>query len=61
MKKSAIYVGGGLQLLFGVIGKRWLSNQTILKIINENQTKFIRPSDDEIVKNIGMVEGGCYW
>lgn len=61
MNKSAIYVGGGLQLLFGVIGNRWLSNQTILKIINENQTKFIRPSDNEIVKNIGMVEGGCYW
>ena len=61
MNKSAIYVGGGLQLLFGVIGNRWLSNQTILKIINENQTKFIRPSDNEIVKNVGMVEGGCYW
>jgi len=61
MKKSTIYVGGGLQLLFGVIGKRWLSNQTILKIINENQTKFIRPSDDEIVKNKNLVEGGSYW
>jgi len=61
MKKSAIYVGGGLQLLFGVIGKRWLSNQTILKIIKENNTQFIRPSDDEIVKNVGIVEGGCYW
>ena len=61
MNKSAIYVGGGLQLLFGVIGNRWLSHPTILKIINENQTKFIRPSDNEIVKNVGIVEGGCYW
>ena len=61
MKKSVIYVGGGLQLLFGVIGNRWLSNPTILKIINENKTKFIKPSDNEIVKNIKMVEGGCYW
>ena len=61
MNKSAIYVGGGLQLLFGVIGNRWLSHPTILKIINENKTKFIRPSDNEIVKNVGIVEGGCYW
>ena len=61
MKKSVIYVGGGLQLLFGVIGNRWLSHSTILKIINENKTKFIRPTDNEIVKNVGMVEKGCYW
>jgi hypothetical protein len=61
LKKSAIYVGGGLQLLFGVIGQRWLTHPTILEIIKENDTKFIRPSGDEIVNNNGSVERGCYW
>ena len=61
MKKSVIYIGGGLQLLFGVIGNRWLSHPTILKIIDENKTQFIRPTDDEIVKNKILVEGGSYW
>jgi hypothetical protein len=61
LKKSAIYVGGGLQLLFGVIGQRWLTHPVILKIIEENQPKFIRPSGDEIVINNGIVELGCYW
>ena len=61
LKKSAIYVGGGLQLLFGVIGQRWLTHPVILKIIEENQPKFIRPSGDEIVINNDIVELGCYW
>ena len=33
LNKSAIYVGGGLQLLFGVMGKRWLERQDWQKII----------------------------
>jgi len=61
LKKSAIYIGGGLQLLFGVIGERWLNHPTILEIIKDNDTKFIRPSGDEIVNNNGVVERGCYW
>ena len=61
MKKSAIYVGGALQVLFGVTGERWVSNETILKIIKDNNTKFIRPSEDEIVQNKNVVEDGCYW
>ncbi len=61
LKKSAIYIGGGLQLLFGVIGQRWLTHPVILKIIKENNSKFIRPSGDEIVNQTNSVEGGCYW
>jgi hypothetical protein len=58
--KSAIYVGGGLQLLFGVKGKRWIDHPVIGKIIKENG-KFISPSGDEVMKNKNRVEGGCYW
>ena len=61
MNKSAIYIGGGLQLLFGVRGKRWESNQMWNNIIRENDTNFIKPSGDEIMKNNNNIEGGCYW
>ena len=61
MNKSAIYIGGGLQLLFGVMGKRWENNEMWNKIIKENDTKFIKPSGDEIIKNNNNIEGGCYW
>ena len=61
MNKSAIYIGGGLQLLFGVMGKRWESEPRWQKIIRENNSKFIRPSNSEILKNNHLVEEGCYW
>ena len=61
MNKSAIYIGGGLQLLFGVMGKRWESREEWQKIITENNSKFIRPSNEEIMKNNTNIEGGCYW
>ena len=58
--KSAIYIGGGLQLLFGVKGKRWENHPVIGKIIKDNG-QFISPSGDEILHNNNRVEGGCYW
>ena len=61
LNKSSIYVGGGLQLLFGVMGKRWETQPFWLEIIKENETRFIRPSDDEICPNSKSIEGGCYW
>jgi len=61
MKKSAIYIGGGLQLLFGVMGTRWENNEMWKKIIEENDCKFIRPSKDEICNNFKNIENGCYW
>lgn len=61
LNKSAIYIGGGLQLLFGVMGKRWENNDMWKKIIKENDTKFIRPTNKEKCKNLKSIEGGCYW
>ena len=61
MKKSAIYIGGGLQLLFGVMGQRWEINPMWKKIISETESKFIKPSGDEIINNNNMVENACYW
>ena len=59
--KSAIYVGGGLQLMFGVMGKRWEDNEMWKQIIKDNDCKFIRPSQEELCPNLNTIEGGCYW
>jgi hypothetical protein len=61
LNRSAIYIGGGLQLLFGVFGKRWENNDMWKKIIKDNDTKFIYPSGDELCNNLNTIEGGCYW
>jgi len=61
LNKSAIYIGGGLQLLFGVMGKRWENNNMWKKIIKENNCVFIKPYSEEKCKNLISIEGGCYW
>ena len=61
LNKSAIYVGGGLQLLFGVMGGRWEQRDDWKQIIQENNTKFIRPSGDELLEKRNTIENSCYW
>lgn len=61
LNKSAIYIGGGLQLLFGVMGKRWEKREDWVKRIRENDCKFIKPFGEEITNNNYKIEGGCYW
>lgn len=53
--KSAIYIGGGLQLYFGIKGKRWDGSEDVNKFYNEY---WLRPNK---TKNSDKVEGGCYW
>ena len=64
LNKSAIYIGGGLQLLFGIMGQRWENRDDWKQIMKDNQepnNKFIRPSGDEIINNKNAIENGCYW
>ena len=56
MKKSAIYMGGALQILFGIKGKRWDNHQIISTLYNEH---WCYP--EEIPKNYEKIENGCYW
>ena len=56
--KSVMYVGGALQLFFGVIGKRWFTNSDIMKLVN---THWIRPEQSEQPPGFHTVEKGCYW
>ena len=64
MGKKAIHLGGSLQLLFGIKGKRWESNG--YQKANNNYSIFfneywIRPSDDEKPHISNRIENNCYW
>ncbi len=58
--KQAIYLGGVLQLLFGIRGRRWEGPP-----YNYNQrfynSHWVRPAADETPAAAAAVEGGCYW
>lgn len=58
MGKQSIIIGGGLQILFGIKGKRWDRHSVISKLYNEN---WVRPSEEETPIKFNSVEGGCYW
>lgn len=56
--RSAVHMGGAVQLLFGIKGKRWDRHPVIGRLYNEY---WVRPSDDEKPVGAEGVEGGCYW
>jgi hypothetical protein len=57
---SSIYIGGVLQMYFGIYGVRWMKERPdILKIyLNEYWS---RPSQSEKPKDFLSIEKGCYW
>lgn len=56
--KIAIHLGGCLQLLFGIKGKRWDNNPKVNKFYNDY---WVRPLENDKPKNYLKVEDGCYW
>lgn len=69
MGKKSVHLGGSLQLLFGIRGKRWedpeygvrewgIPRNSYTKLMNEF---WIRPGENAIPKGANMVEGACYW
>jgi hypothetical protein len=58
LKSSSMYIGGALQLFFGIIGRRWSGSQDITKHVNSYWTSVL---DSDKPKNINLCEGGCYW
>ena len=58
MDISVLYIGGALQLFFGIIGKRWFTNKDILSLTNND---WIRPDPADKPANFSKVEKGCYW
>lgn len=69
--KKAVHLGGGLQLLFGIRGKRWddekyldtykipsLARESYKSLYNDAWTK---PLDNDTPKDAFKVDGACYW
>lgn len=56
--KIAIHMGGAVQLLFGIKGKRWDNHPIISQFYNDN---WVRPNSSEKPKGANKVESGCYW
>ena len=57
--KSSVYMGGGVQLLFGIKGRRFDQMKRIRKLYNDY---WVRPSETEQIKSWKKVEmGGPYW
>ncbi len=58
LHKSTIYIGGALQLFFGIKGSRWQSNECINKSIN---SYWINVLDSDKPKNVHICEVSAYW
>jgi hypothetical protein len=58
--KSAIYVGGVLQMYFGILGNRWVRERPdILKLFHNSY--WTRPKESERPNGFYHVEESCYW
>lgn len=58
MGKQAIQMGGDMQLLFGIKGRRWEGTKNVTDCYNEY---WVRPSEKERPVNYQDIESGCYW
>lgn len=69
MGKKAIHIGGVLQILFGIKGKRWERKEYGVKewgipygfYSNMMNSNWVSPEEDFCPQNANKVEGGCYW
>lgn len=56
--KQAVHLGGALQLLFGIKGRRWVEDPGCK--INFNDA-WVYPRETEAPLNSNIVENNCYW
>jgi len=68
MGKKAVHLGGALQLLFGIKGKRWEDPNYGAKTLggpnkyNELFNEYwIRPDKEHTPEEAKSIENGCYW
>ena len=54
----AIVMGGAIQVLFGIKGKRWEKHPIISTFWND---AWVWPSEEETPAAAHVIEGGCYW
>jgi hypothetical protein len=58
LKSSVMYVGGALQIYFGIMGQRWNSNDRIKRHMN---SEWVYPMDADKPKHPNLCENNCYW
>jgi hypothetical protein len=56
--RQAIHLGGSLQLLFGIRGRRWDGMPFLQHLFND---AWVRPSAAETPQRASSVDAGCYW
>jgi len=56
--KVGIHLGGNLQFLFGITGRRWKAIDEFKGLVKDS---WCTPSDAETPQAFGTNEGGCYW
>jgi hypothetical protein len=55
---QAIHLGGALQLLFGIQGRRWDRDLAVQSMVN---ARWVRPRPEETPLSAASIERGCYW
>jgi len=58
MDRPVLQLGGALQLLFGIRGRRWEAMPPFAALMNEH---WVRPLPEETPVAADKVDGGCYW
>lgn len=56
--KIAIHMGGDVQMLFGIMGRRWEKNEVAMKLVNSH---WKYPDISEVPEGSKKIENGCYW
>lgn len=56
--KICIVMGGAIQVMFGIKGRRWENHSYISELFNDD---WMYPSDSEVPGGAKQIEGGCYW
>ena len=59
--KQAIHLAGATQILFGIKGKRWESEENFGYLHPWFNEHWSYPLDVDVPQGAGIVEGGCYW
>jgi hypothetical protein len=56
--KQAVHMGGAVQILFGIKGRRWDEDEIVSSFYNDT---WVRPKVSETPHAHNTVEDGCYW
>lgn len=59
--KKGFHLGGATQILFGILGDRWINSPGYKEIFKFPNEHWIKPSKEETPKNAHLVEGATYW